>query len=190
MATVLTGGSVRARTGGGRAAPTSRKRNQIHEVYERTIPRGATATGAHGVYPGTGHVAKLTRISHPAAVQDVRTAHARKGRGPIPLPGQRPPVRRGPVSRPPTARGPKIRPPIVGGEVIEVGGFVQQENAGGTTSGVGGGSVARAATGGYFATLRDQGGIGGLSWMQLAEGAAVVFAAALLWRATARKGRR
>jgi hypothetical protein len=163
MATVLTGNAIRARTG-----------------YGLFVPRGATATGPHGVYPGTGHVAKLDRITHPAAVQSVRSV---QGRGPIPA-GARRPVRRGPVSRP------HVRPPTVGGTVVEVGGFINQENAGGTTSGIGGGSAARAATGGYFAGLLDQGGIGGLSWLQLAEGAAVIFAAALLWHATGRKGRR
>jgi hypothetical protein len=132
------------------------------------------------VYPGTGHVAKLDRIRHPAAVQSVATA----GRGVFDRDRRTPPVRRGPVSRP------VVKPPTVGGTVIEVGGFVQQTNAGGTTSGVGGGSAARAGTGGYFANLIGSDGVGGLSWMTLAEVGAVVFAGALLWRATARKGRR
>lgn len=170
-------GSVRRVTSNGKGMPTGKRHSPPGNiVYGRFVPRGATATGPHGVYPGTGHVAHVNRGVH----------------GIPPVPSKRPPFR--PVPRGPKAQTAPPPPRGVGGGVTEVGGFVQQTNAGGTTSGVGGGAYSRGETGHdlgtYFGGVADDLNALGISAVRVAEAAAIIVAAVLVYRHFGRKGRR
>ena len=209
-------GTVRQVTAGGRGAPTTKRHGigyAIGHTYGMFVPRGATATGPHGVHPGTGHISHVNggRSVHPAVNLPYRVE-----RGPT-IPTPQHPVRRGPVSPirgvpvrrgpvfgtqpglPPPVTPPTIPPSVVvnppgpsSGAITQVGGLVQQTNAGGTTSGVGGGAFGpRAATGGYFADLGSPADfLANLSWVHAAEIAAVVVAGLYAYRHLGRKGRR
>lgn len=206
-------GTVRSVTGGGRGAPTTRRHTvtAVAQGYGLFVPRGATATGPHGVHPGTGHIAHVNggRSVHPAINKPfpvrpgprIPTPSRPVRRGPV-SPVRGVPVRRGPFTATQPGLPPPVPPPIIvpsvvvdppgpgKGAVTQVGGLVQQTNAGGTTSGVGGGSAYRSTTG-YFENLGGSLDNLGISWMTAAEVAALAFGALLLWRYTGkRRGRR
>jgi hypothetical protein len=186
-------GTVRQQTSNGRGAPPGARRHTklaTAQSYGLFVPRGRTAGGPHGVYPGTGHI---SRVVGGASIHPAVNLPAPVQRGPaIPTPST--PVRRGPIP-PSKGRGPG-RAPVpkgVGGSVTEVGGFVQQTNAGGTTSGVGGGAFgARAPTGTTLGQLEIPSDFLGLSWEHAAELAALAVGGLLLYRVAAggRRGRR